>query len=290
MQPLTRSLSIQPGAVTLAQLRDIYSDQRPFELAASCWQKIAASHRAVAEIVASGVAVYGINTGFGLLAQTRIADHQLALLQRNLVLSHSAGVGAPMDPAVVKLMIFLKVASLCHGHSGVRAEVIEALINIYHQDIVPCIPSKGSVGASGDLAPLAHLAAALLGVGDVWLRGQLMPAAEALKCSLEVLELGPKEGLALLNGTQASTALALAGLFKAENGLAAAVAVGALAVDAMKGSTVPFDPRIHALRGQPGQIAVATKYADFLHGSQILKSHVDCGKVKTPIHCAVSRR
>jgi len=283
LQPLTRSISIQPGTVTLAQLRDIYSDQRPFELAASCWQKIAESHRAVAEIVASGAAVYGINTGFGLLAQTRIADHQLALLQRNLVLSHSAGVGAPMDPAVVKLMIFLKIASLCHGHSGVRPEVIEALTNIYHQDIVPCIPRKGSVGASGDLAPLAHLAAALLGVGDVWLRGQLMPATEALKsCGLEVLELGPKEGLALLNGTQASTALALAGLFKAENGLAAAVAVGAFAVDAMKGSTVPFDPRIHALRGQPGQIAVAAKYADFLAGSQILKSHIDCGKVQDP--------
>ena len=238
---------------------------------------------AVQKIVDKGDAAYGINTGFGLLAQTRVEDDQLALLQRNLVLSHCTGVGQLIDAAAVRLIIALKVISLSQGHSGVRSSVVQLLIDFYHQDILPCIPSKGSVGASGDLAPLAHLAAALIGVGEVHYKGQLMTASQALdQAGLTALELGPKEGLALLNGTQTSTALALAGLFEAENLFAAALVTGALSVDAMKGSTVPFDSRIHQLRGQPGQIAVAKKYAQFLNDSGILESHVDCGKVQDP--------
>ena len=217
------------------------------------------------------------------MAQTRVEDGQLALLQRNLVLSHCTGVGKLIDPAAVRLIIALKVISLSQGHSCVRSSVVELLISFYHEDILPCIPSKGSVGASGDLAPLAHLAAALIGVGEVHYKGQLMTASQAMnQAGLNALELGPKEGLALLNGTQTSTALALAGLFEAENLFAAALVTGALSVDAMKGSTVPFDERIHQLRGQPGQIAVAKKYAQFLHGSGILESHVNCGKVQDP--------
>ena len=279
----TDTITLEPGLVFLAQLRNIYTSHRPFELYKLAWEDIETSAIAVQKIVDKGDAAYGINTGFGLLAQTRIEDEQLALLQRNLVLSHCSGVGPLIDAATVRLIIALKVISLSQGHSGVRSSVVQLLIDFYHQDILPCIPSKGSVGASGDLAPLAHLAAALIGVGEVHYNGQLMTASQAMdQAGLTALELGPKEGLALLNGTQTSTALALAGLFETENLFAAALVTGALSVDAMKGSTVPFDSRIHQLRGQPGQIAVAKKYAQFLNGSDILESHVDCGKVQDP--------
>jgi histidine ammonia-lyase len=279
----TDTITLEPGLVSLAQLRNIYTSHRPFELYKLAWEDIETSAIAVQKIVDKGDAAYGINTGFGLLAQTRVEDEQLALLQRNLVLSHCTGVGQLIDAAAVRLIIALKVISLSQGHSGVRSSVVQLLIDFYHQDILPCIPSKGSVGASGDLAPLAHLAAALIGVGEVQYKGQLMTASQALdQAGLAALELGPKEGLALLNGTQTSTALALAGLFEAENLFAAALVTGALSVDAMKGSTVPFDSRIHQLRGQPGQIAVAKKYAHFLNDSGILESHVDCGKVQDP--------
>ncbi|MBC8381103.1 MAG: aromatic amino acid lyase [SAR92 clade bacterium] len=276
-------INLAPGEVSLGELRDIYTRHAPFNLEHGAWANIDVSCKAVADIVVKGDAAYGINTGFGLLAQTRIADDQLALLQRNLVLSHCTGVGKLIRSPIVRLIIALKIVSLSHGYSGVRPEVVQLLIDLYHHDIMPCIPSKGSVGASGDLAPLAHLAAALIGVGEVHYKGQLMEAEKALSaCGLTAVELGPKEGLALLNGTQTSTALALAGLFEAENVFAAALVTGALSVDAMKGSTVPFDARIHSLRGQPGQKIVAQKYLHFLQGSDILESHVDCGKVQDP--------
>ncbi|HIG67302.1 MAG TPA: histidine ammonia-lyase [Porticoccaceae bacterium] len=276
-------INLAPGEVSLGELRDIYTRHAPFNLKHGAWANIDVSCKAVADIVAKGDAAYGINTGFGLLAQTRIADDQLALLQRNLVLSHCTGVGKLISSPIVRLIIALKIVSLSHGYSGVRPEVVQLLIDLYHHDIMPCIPSKGSVGASGDLAPLAHLAAALIGVGEVHYKGQLMETEKALsECGLTAVELGPKEGLALLNGTQTSTALALAGLFEAENVFAAALVTGALSVDAMKGSTVPFDARIHRLRGQPGQKIVAQKYLHFLQGSDILESHVDCGKVQDP--------
>ena len=244
---------------------------------------IVRSAETIAQIVSTGRTVYGVNTGFGLLAQTSIPGSQLAELQRRLVLSHSTGVGPLLPDAIVRLVMGLKVVSLARGYSGVRPVVIEQIMAFLDSDLMPCIPCKGSVGASGDLAPLAHMSAALIGEGDVRLGGVQMPAAEGLlRCGLQPLVLGPKEGLALLNGTQVSTALALAALFRTERVFAAAVVAGALSVDAAKGSDTPFDPRIHAARGQPGQIAAASAYRRLLEGSEIRHSHLDCGRVQDP--------
>jgi histidine ammonia-lyase len=249
----------------------------------ACLPGIEASAATVADIVTSGRTVYGINTGFGLLATTSIAGEKLAELQRRLVLSHSAGVGPLLPGATVRLIMALKIASLARGFSGVRPAIIDQLLAFLRAGIVPCIPSKGSVGASGDLAPLAHLSAALIGVGDVDMDGTRMPAIAALaKAGLAPLTLGPKEGLALLNGTQASTALALSALFRTEKLFAAAIVAGALSVDAAKGSDTPFDARIHAARGQHGQIAVAARLRALLAGSDIRNSHLDCGRVQDP--------
>ncbi len=249
----------------------------------ACLPAIEASAATVAGIVASGRTVYGINTGFGLLAQTSIPVGQLAELQRRLVLSHSAGVGRLMPPAIVRLIMALKVVGLARGYSGVRPAVIKQILAFLRADIVPCVPEKGSVGASGDLAPLAHLSAALIGVGVVDAGGARMTAEAALQqAGLAPLVLGPKEGLALLNGTQASTALALHALFRAERIFAAALVAGALSVDAARGSDTPFDARIHEARGQPGQIAVAACLRALLAGSEIRHSHLDCGRVQDP--------
>jgi histidine ammonia-lyase len=248
-----------------------------------CLPAIEASAAVVSEIVASGRTVYGINTGFGLLAQTSIPDDQLEELQRRLVLSHSAGTGPLLSRPIVRLILALKVVGLARGFSGVRVEVIDQLLAFLRAGITPCIPSKGSVGASGDLAPLAHMSAALIGVGNVEMDGVILPAEAALqKAGLGKLVLGPKEGLALLNGTQASTALALSALFRAERIFGAAMVAGALSVDAAKGSDTPFDPRIHAARGQRGQIAVAAHMRALLAGSEIRNSHLDCGRVQDP--------
>ncbi len=277
------SLSLSLAPLTLQQLRSVYLNETTLHLADELWPGVEASAATVERIVNSGDAVYGINTGFGLLAQTRIPDTDLAQLQTNLVLSHSAGVGDALAPEIARLIIVLKIKSLAQGYSGVRRLVIERLQGLLDLKMIPQIPSKGSVGASGDLAPLAHLAACLLGEGQVWLDGISMSAADALKrLDLEPLALGPKEGLALLNGTQVSTALGLAGLFSAEHLFAAAVVTGALSVDALKGSVAPFDERIQTLRGQPGQIAVAAQYRRLLEGSDILASHIDCEKVQDP--------
>ncbi len=277
-------MTVRVGAarLTLGDLRRLHAGDS-LVLDPDCRAGLAASAETVAAIIASGRTVYGINTGFGLLAQTSIAAEQLAELQRRLVLSHAAGVGALLPPDIVRLIMGLKLVGLARGFSGVRDAVIDQILAFLAADILPCIPAKGSVGASGDLAPLAHLAAALIGVGDVQLRGRRMPASEALReCGLPPLVLGPKEGLALLNGTQASTALAIAALFRAERIFAAALVAGALSVDAAKGSDTPFDPRIHAARGQPGQIAVAAAMRALLRGSAIRQSHIDCGRVQDP--------
>jgi histidine ammonia-lyase len=239
--------------------------------------------QAVDRVIASGRTVYGVNTGFGLLARTRIDDTRLAELQRALVLSHSAGTGPLLDDAVVRLVIALKAASLARGHSGIRWSVIEALVALANAGIVPCIPAQGSVGASGDLAPLAHLSAVLIGEGEARVEGRVMPAGDALaRAGLAPVALGPKEGLALLNGTQVSTALALAGLFAAERALAAAFVAGALSLDACLGSDTPFDPRIHAVRGHRGQADAAAVYRALLEGSAIRASHKDCPRVQDP--------
>jgi histidine ammonia-lyase len=268
-------MKLVPGALALADLAAFAKSHEPLTLDGESRQRLDAGAEAVRRIVAEGKPVYGINTGFGKLAQTHIAADQLELLQKNLVLSHSVGVGALLSDDVVRLTMLLKVASLARGYSGVRAAVVDAILRLLNAEIYPCIPSKGSVGASGDLAPLAHLSATLLGWGEVRHRGKVMPAAEGLKkAGLAPLRLGPKEGLALLNGTQVSTALALRGLFLAQNLFAAAVAAGAMSVDAAMGSDTPFDARIHELRGHAGQIAVARIYRRLLEGSEIRASHL----------------
>jgi histidine ammonia-lyase len=276
------TVTIGAAALTLEELRRLYLGAAITVDEASL-PGIERSAATVAHIVESGRTVYGINTGFGILAQTSIPPEKLAELQRRLVLSHSAGVGPLLPDTIVRLIMALKINGLARGYSGVRPVVIQALEHFIAAGIFPCIPAKGSVGASGDLAPLAHMAAALIGVGDVRLDGAQMPAAEALQCTgLQALVLGPKEGLALLNGTQASTALALAALFRTENIFGAALVAGALSVDAAKGSDTPFDARIHAARGQAGQIEVAAILRGLLAGSQIRSSHLDCSRVQDP--------
>lgn len=268
-------MQLVPGKLTLDALEAFAVSSEPATLDAGARKRLDDGAAAVRRIVERGEPAYGINTGFGKLAHTHIAPDQLELLQRNLVLSHSVGVGALLDDSTVRLILLLKVASLARGYSGVRAQVVDALLALLAAEVYPCIPSKGSVGASGDLAPLAHMSAVLLGLGEVRHQGRVMAAAEGLRVAgLQVLRLGPKEGLALLNGTQVSTALALQGLFAAENLYAAAVVSGAMSVDAAMGSDTPFDPRIHELRGQVGQSAAAALYRKLLAGSGIRASHL----------------
>ncbi len=269
--------------LTLATLRLVHDGPVRAVLTRENLARIRASAAVVARVIKNEASVYGINTGFGLLASTRIPRDQLAQLQRNIVLSHAAGTGPLLDDRVVRLILVLKAASLAQGYSGVRPATVEALLALLEHEIYPCIPGQGSVGASGDLAPLAHLACALIGVGDVRVQGKVVPAAKALAAAgLEPLELGAKEGLALLNGTQVSTALALSGLLQIEDAFASALVAGALSVDALKGSDTPFDGRIHALRRQPGQQQVAAVFRALLAGSRIRASHIDCPRVQDP--------
>jgi histidine ammonia-lyase len=275
-------VKLDPTRLDLATLRRIWAGASA-RLDDASMQRVADAAASVERIVAGGETVYGVNTGFGLLASTRIPDERLAELQTNLILSHSAGLGEPLPRHVTRLMIVLKLFGLGRGHSGVRPLVIEALEALLEHDAMPVIPSQGSVGASGDLAPLAHLISALMGRGRIDVRGEVMAADAALtKLGMQELQLGPKEGLALINGTQASTAIALDALFMGERVFASAIAAGALSVDALKGSVRPFDPRISMLRGQPGQIRVAAAIRELLEGSEIVSSHARCGKVQDP--------
>jgi len=270
------NLTLTPGRLTLADLRAVWQAPVNVMLHASAHADIAASAAAIERIVAKGDAAYGINTGFGKLAKTCIPDEQLELLQRNLILSHSVGTGGPMSDATVRLVMLTKAASLASGLSGVRPVVIDTLLAVLNAGIVPHIPVKGSVGASGDLAPLSHMTLALMGEGPVRVNGQTVKAADALQAAgIAPLTLAAKEGLALINGTQISTALALHGLFMAERLLEAGAVTGALSVDAAKGSDAPFDARIHTARGQPGQIALAQAMRELLAGSAIRQSHLD---------------
>lgn len=276
-------MKLQAGKLSLNALRRIYEGPVTLELQPEDRERIARANALVDKIVAVGDAAYGINTGFGLLAQTRIPNEQLELLQRNLLLSHAAGVGDPLPDAVVRLILGLKINALARGFSGVTEALIDALAALLEHEVYPLIPAQGSVGASGDLAPLAHMSAVLLGFGSVRVAGKVLPAAEGLKrAGLAPIKLHAKEGLALINGTQVSTALALAALFGAENLFAAAVVAGAMAVDALKGSDSPFDDRIHQARGQHGQIAVAGEYRRLLADSAIRASHLDCSRVQDP--------
>ncbi|MCU0522243.1 MAG: histidine ammonia-lyase [Anaerolineae bacterium] len=276
-------LTLMPGKLTLAQLRRVLAEPVRLTLDPGCCGPIEAAHQVVLDVLATHRTVYGVNTGFGMLANTRISDEDLAQLQENLVLSHAAGVGPLLDDDVVRLAMVLKVNGLGRGYSGVRQSTIDLLVGLINAEVTPCIPSKGSVGASGDLAPLAHMSAALLGVGDVRYRGEIRPAADVLgELGIAPLRLGPKEGLALLNGTQVSTALALAALFRTEDLFAAALVTGAMSVDAAMGSDVPFDPRIHEIRGYAEQTACASAYRALLAGSEIRASHQLCGRVQDP--------
>jgi histidine ammonia-lyase len=270
---MSTPLAIEPGHAALTQWRDVL-DGASVALSASSGAAIAAAQAIVDEIVAAGTVTYGVNTGFGKLASVRIADADLATLQRNLILSHAVGTGPALPDSVVRLILAMKTASLARGASGVRPVVVEALIGALRADALPVVPAKGSVGASGDLAPLAHLTAALMGVGEIRLKGIVMLAADALaRIGQAPLALGAKEGLALINGTQVSTALALAGLSAMARVFDAALVAGALSVDALKGSDTPFDPRIQRLRGQPGQIRVAAHLLELIAGSEIRDSH-----------------
>ena len=277
-------LTLTPGTLTLAQLREVYSQPVTLTLDESAIPAINSSVACVNAILAEGRTAYGINTGFGLLAQTRIAAEELEELQRSLVLSHAAGIGEPLEENLVRLMMVLKINSLARGFSGIRLSVIQALMALVNAQVCPFIPAKGSVGASGDLAPLAHMSLTLLGEGRARYQGEWLPAAEALtRAGLAPITLAAKEGLALLNGTQTSTAFALRGLFEAEDLYASAVVCGALTTEAVLGSRRPFDPRIHEARGQRGQIDTAVLFRHLLtDNSDIASSHENCDKVQDP--------
>ena len=271
----TNNFTLQPGQMLLSDLRAVWAERQPLSLAADAWDAIAASCAAVDAIVAKGDPAYGINTGFGILAKAHIPNDQLATLQRNLILSHAVGTGELLSDTIVRLILLTKIGSLARGYSGVRPVIVQTLIALYNANIMPAIPCQGSVGASGDLAPLAHMTLAMLGVGPVRHNGVLVEASDALRAAgIEPVVLGAKEGLALINGTQVSTALALHGLFMAERLLEAAMVTGSLSVDAARGSDAPFDARIHAVRGQPGQIAAAKIYRELVAGSAIRASHL----------------
>ena len=281
--PEPSTVAFAAGGLSAADLRSVLRPNVKIELdgaARAVVERSAATVRAIAEGDAS---VYGVNTGFGKLAQTSIPRERLAELQYNLVISHACGVGQPLAPSVVRLVLALKINSLAPGYSGVRWSVIEILLRLLSHGVTPVIPGKGSVGASGDLAPLAHLAATLIGVGDAFYAGERLPARALLeRLGIEPLVLGAKEGLALLNGTQVSTALAFAGLVGAEDVLAASLVAGALSTEAALGSTTPFDARISAVRGHRGQSEVAAALRSLLEGSLINESHRDCGRVQDP--------
>jgi histidine ammonia-lyase len=278
-----KTITIQPGELNLSQMRAVHRRHIPITLAQSAAANIHAAEQAVLKVIREKRTVYGINTGFGLLANVKIEADELELLQRSIVLSHAAGIGQFMSAETVRLMMLLKINSLARGYSGIRLSVIEALIALYNFEVYPAIPEKGSVGASGDLAPLAHMSAILLGEGEVIYQGNRISAAKGLMIAgLEKIALAPKEGLALLNGTQASTAFTLQGLFYAENAMHSAIAIGALSVEAALGSRVPFDARIHAARGHQAQSDVAAAFRSFLAQSDIGSSHQGCEKVQDP--------
>ncbi|MDB5552493.1 MAG: hutH3, partial [Rhizobium sp.] len=269
------TITLHPGSVTLAELQAIYWNGENVKLDTSFDAAIRKSAARIAEIASGTEPVYGVNTGFGKLASIKIAAEDTATLQRNLILSHCCGLGEPLAPEIVRLIMALKLISLGRGASGVRIELVRLIEGMLEKGVVPMIPEKGSVGASGDLAPLAHMAAVMIGEGEAFLNGWRLPGAEALKkAGLTPVELSAKEGLALINGTQVSTALALAGLFRAHRASQSALITGALSTDAAMGSSAPFHPDIHTLRGHKGQIDSASALRALLEGSVIRESHI----------------
>lgn len=277
------TLTLKPGAMSLADIRAIDRTSARIELADGWHAAVEASAAAVDQVVDENRVVYGVNTGFGLLARESIAAEKVRELQIRLVRSHAAGTGFLLSEPTVRLVMALKAASLAQGYSGVRTTTIDLLIDMLNAGVTPVIPAKGSVGASGDLAPLAHMSLVLLGEGEAFLNGERLPGGEALaRVGLTPITLQAKEGLGLLNGTQVSTALALQGLLASEDAFRAALVSGALSIDAMKGSDAPFDPRIQVVGNQPGQVDVAAALRALMEGSSIRESHVDCDRVQDP--------
>ena len=276
-------VTLTPGSITLPALEALYRESPPVLLDRACRADMARAEAVVARAAQGDEAVYGVNTGFGKLASTRISPEQTTQLQRNLILSHNAGVGPDLPERIVRLTMTLKLLSLGRGASGVQWAIVETLERMLAAGVTPAVPAQGSVGASGDLAPLAHLTAVLIGEGRAHYGGERLPGAAAMQAAgIEPVVLRAKEGLAMINGTQCSTALALAGLFDAKRLLRAALVTGALSVDATLGSDTPFDPEINALRGHPAQIDVAAALRTLLAGSEIRASHVDCTRVQDP--------
>lgn len=276
-------LVVENQLVSLRKLREAWLNPVEVTLGNDARRRVAESHEFVEDIVAGGETTYGVNTGFGQLAQVRISDDELVHLQENLVRSHAVGVGDDLDDDIVRLVMLMKVIALAEGFSGVRLELVDTLCALIDNNIYPRIPSKGSVGASGDLAPLAHMAGVLIGFGEARVDGTMVPAQIALQeAGIKPIRLAPKEGLALLNGTQVSTALALSAGFRTENTFAAALVAGALSSDAIKGSDTPFDRRIHNVRGHGGQVAVATVLRELMQDSEIRASHIECDRVQDP--------
>ncbi|WP_112809545.1 histidine ammonia-lyase [Ensifer sp.] len=270
------TITLHPGSVPLQDLETIYWTGEPARLDPSFDAGIEKAAKRIAEIVAGNAPVYGINTGFGKLASIKIDSADVATLQRNLILSHCCGVGLPLAENIVRLILSLKLVSLGRGASGVRLELVRLIEAMLDKGVIPVIPEKGSVGASGDLAPLAHMAAVMMGHGEAFFAGARMSGAEALaKAGLTPVVLAAKEGLALINGTQTSTALALAGLFRAHRAAQAALITGAMSTDAAMGSSAPFHPDIHTLRGHQGQIDTAAALRALLSGSAIRESHIE---------------
>ncbi|MBT8116146.1 MAG: histidine ammonia-lyase [Arenicella sp.] len=276
-------LSLEPGALSLSTLRQVYFDGTHLDIDSSVWTAVNKARRVVEQKVEGGDIVYGVNTGFGRLAQQHIDNNLLSDLQHNLILSHATGVGDYLNAAVVRLVLLLKINAVSQGVSGIRREVIELLLAMLNNDVLPAIPEKGSVGASGDLAPLAHMSLPVIGEGMVHFNGELVASTTAFNnLGLKSLQLSAKEGLALLNGTQVSTALALKGLFEAEQNINSAFVSGSLTVEAALASRAPFDARIQAVRGQVGQIEAALIFRKLLQPSEMNDSHADCDKVQDP--------
>ncbi len=278
------TVTLTPGETSLATLEDIYRNGAPTRLDSACSAVMERSAAILTSAAQGTEPVYGVNTGFGKLANKRIAPKDVATLQRNLILSHCAGVGEPFDVPTARLIMTLKLLSLGRGASGVSPDVVSQLETMLERDVTPVIPCQGSVGASGDLAPLAHMAAAMLGEGEAWFRGDRMSAKNALTAAnMKPLTLGPKEGLALINGTQVSTALALIGLFDAWRAMQSALVTGALSTDAAMGSAAPFREGIHVVRGHQGQIDAAQFLRTVMDGSEIRESHrADDERVQDP--------
>ncbi len=280
---MVKQFVLTPGQVSLQLLKEVLAESKQCVLDRACVPKVEAALKMVQQVVRDNKTVYGINTGFGALAHQTISAEKLQQLQRNIILSHACGSGQLLSDDIVSLILLLKINTLAQGYSGVRMEVIDALCAFFNAKVYPCIPSKGSVGASGDLVPLAHLSLPLLGEGEMRHDGKIISAKEGLKIAgLRPFELGPKEGLALLNGLQVSAALCIHAFFRSEWLFETAVLAGGLSVDAARGSDVPFDSRIHQTRGHQAQSDVAAMYRELLSGSEIRESHRQCTRVQDP--------